>query len=94
MTGHRLTSPPMFATGLRTLLPERVSAYFGRGLAEGEAKGKAEGEADAIMLVLQARGLRVTVEQQARITGCTDLDQLSCWVTRAAVVETTTELFG
>jgi hypothetical protein len=64
--------------------------HFGRGLAEG----KAEGEANAIMLVLRARGLQVTAEQQDRITGCTDLDQLSQWVARAAVVETTAELFG
>ncbi|MBO0831411.1 MAG: hypothetical protein J2P29_05520 [Actinobacteria bacterium] len=63
--------------------------HFGRGLAEG----KAEGEANAIMLVLQARGLPVTAEQEARITGCTDLDQLNRWVARAVVVETTAELF-
>lgn len=67
--------------------------HFGRGVAEGKAEGKAEGEADAIVLVLQARGLPVTAEQQARITGCTDLDQLSRWVARAAVVQATAELF-
>ena len=59
--------------------------HFGRGMAEGEA--------DAIMLVLQARGLLVTAEQQARIAGCTDLDQLKRWVTRAAVVEAAADLF-
>lgn len=57
-------------------------------------RGKAEGEADAIMLVLQARGLPITAEQQARISGCTDLNQLKRWVSRAAVVDATDDLFG
>jgi len=59
--------------------------HFGRGLAEGEAR--------AIMLALEARGVPVTAEEHARITGCHDLDQLSRWVARAAVVQTTAELF-
>jgi hypothetical protein len=68
--------------------------HFGRGLAEGEAMGEAKGEADAIMLVLQARGLPVSAEQQARITGCADLDQLRRWVASAAVVSAAADLFA
>ena len=86
---------------IRSILEETISTtrwlvsspfakeHFGRGVAEG----KAEGEADAIVLLLQARGLQVTAEQQARIAGCSDLDQLSRWVARAAVVENGAELF-
>lgn len=67
--------------------------HFGRGKAEGMAEGRAEGEAEAILLVLDARGLEVTAEDRARIAGCTDLAQLKMWVTRAATVQTTSELF-
>lgn len=68
--------------------------HYGRGKAEGIAEGKAEGEADAILLVLQARGLEITAEERARITACADLAQLTTWVTRAATIRRTSELFG
>jgi hypothetical protein len=63
--------------------------HFGRGKAEG----KAEGEADAILLVLKARGLAVTEAEHDRIMACTDLRQLQTWVTRAATAEKTSDLF-
>jgi hypothetical protein len=63
--------------------------HFGRGKAEG----KAEGEAAAILVFLEARGLEVSAEDRARITSCTDLAQLTTWVTRAATVQATSELF-
>jgi hypothetical protein len=44
--------------------------------------------------VLQARGLEITAEERARITACTDLAQLTTWVTRAATIRRTSELFG
>jgi hypothetical protein len=52
------------------------------------------GEANAIFLVLEARGIELTPEQRERINGCTDLGQLSEWVTRAATVSDANELFG
>ncbi|MBO0834837.1 MAG: hypothetical protein J2P28_04855 [Actinobacteria bacterium] len=67
--------------------------HFGRGKAEGRAEGEAKGEADAILLVLHARGLPVTAGQQATIEGCTDLDQLKRWVSRAALVDAADDLF-
>lgn len=91
----------MSSAAIRHILEELVSAtawpvhspfakqHFGRGKAEGMA----EGEAEAILLVLQARGLEVTAEQHARISACTDLSQLKTWVTRAVTVPATSELF-
>ena len=64
--------------------------HFGRGKKEG----KQEGEADAILLVLEARGLDVTGAERERITGCTDLRQLKKWITRAVTAEKTGDLFG
>ena len=57
-------------------------------------RGKQEGEAEAILLVLEARGLEVTDAERARISGCANLRQLKKWVTRAVTAEKTSDLFG
>jgi hypothetical protein len=62
--------------------------------AKGEIKGKAEGEAEAVLLVLEARGLAATAEERSRISGCNDLSQLRAWLTRAVKVSTVAELFA
>ncbi|MBO0824039.1 MAG: hypothetical protein J2P27_09285 [Actinobacteria bacterium] len=89
---HRLSGPQIRAIleEIMTTSEWTVSTPFAK---EHFGRGEAKGEANAIMLVLQARGLPVTAEQEARITGCTDLDQLNRWVASAVVVETTAELF-
>jgi hypothetical protein len=56
-------------------------------------RGKQEGGADAILLVLKARGLEVSESERDRITGCTNLRQLKTWVTRAATAEKTSDVF-
>jgi ribosomal protein L13E len=95
----------MSPTAIRHILEELVSTtawpvhspfareHFGRGKAEGLAEGKAAGEAEAVLLVLQARGLDITADDRRRITGCADLAQLKTWVARAATVQSTSELF-
>jgi hypothetical protein len=52
-----------------------------------------EGEAAAVLAVLDARGIDVPAEALARITSCTDLEQLDAWVRRAATANTIHELF-
>jgi predicted transposase YdaD len=68
--------------------------HFGRGKTEGKKEGRREGEADAILLVLQARGLDVSDVERERISGCTDLKQLKRWIIRAATAAKTGDLFG
>jgi hypothetical protein len=63
--------------------------YARRLLAEGEAKG----EATAVLDVLDERGFAVSDEVRARITGCSDLDQLKTWLRRAVKVPSPEELF-
>ena len=67
------------------------------GRVEGEAKGKAEGEAkgkaDAVLTVLEARGLAVTAAIAARVRSCGDLAELDRWVRRAATVARADDLF-
>jgi hypothetical protein len=62
--------------------------------AELEAQGRAHGTADALLTLLQARGLPVSDEQRVRIAGCTDLELLAQWIRKAATVSSTEELFG
>jgi hypothetical protein len=63
------------------------------GRAEGKAEGKAEGEANAVLLVLKARGLEVFEADRDHILACTDLGQLQTWIMRAATAEKTSDLF-
>ena len=56
-------------------------------------KRRAEGEAAAVLMVLDARDIDVPVDARARITGCTDLDQLETWVRRAAIATSVNDLF-
>jgi len=68
---------------------EFARKYFYQGRAEGEAQG----EAAALLTVLDARGIEVPDDARARITGCTDLDQLDTWVRRAATAASIEDLF-
>jgi predicted transposase YdaD len=68
--------------------------HFGRGKKEGKREGRQEGEAEAILLVLEARGLAVTDAERERITGCNDLKQLKRWVSRAATAGKASDLFA
>lgn len=67
--------------------------HFRNGKNEGKVEGKAEGEAEALLTVLSARGLEISDDVRARITGCTDLEQLSAWIRRAVTAEAVDELF-
>jgi hypothetical protein len=53
----------------------------------------AEGKALALLAVLDARGLTVTVDERKRIVACTDLDPLERWIRQAVTVATVGELF-
>ena len=67
---------------------EFAKKYYGQGkqegFAEGLSQGEARGEAQAILTVLEARGLEVPEKVRKAVLSCTDLAQLKAWV-RAAV---------
>ncbi|MED7923074.1 hypothetical protein SMD20_02420 [Nonomuraea sp. LP-02] len=79
--------------------------HYGRGLEEGKVEGRAEGRAEGqaegkareaaklVLLFLSARGLDVTDDVRARITGCSDVEMLEAWAARAATVQAADELF-
>ncbi len=63
------------------------------GVAEGRAEGVAQGKANAILLVLEQRGIHVPAEAHDRITGCSDLGLLDTWLTRALTATSAAEIF-
>ena len=55
------------------------------GRAEGRVEGRVEGEAQALLTVLQARGIAVPDAARERILAQTDPERLKRWLERAAV---------
>ena len=56
--------------------------------AQGEARGKALGEAQAVLTVLDARGVAVPEAVREQILASTDLTQLDTWLRRATTATT------
>lgn len=73
---------------------EYQSGFARRYYGQGKVEGRVEGEAEAVLKVLAARAVTVPDEARARIAGCTDLDQLDTWLTRAVSISTIDELFA
>jgi hypothetical protein len=63
-------------------------------VAKGEAQGEAKGRAEALLAVLQARGLRVTAADRTRIRKTTDLARLDEWIRRAVTAASVRELLA
>lgn len=72
---------------------EYQSDFVRRYVFQGRAEGRAEGEAKAVLAVLDARGIDIPDDARARITECSDLDQLDIWVRRAATARSINDLF-
>ncbi|WEH35334.1 hypothetical protein PZB75_19395 [Streptomyces sp. AM 4-1-1] len=58
------------------------------------SEGRVEGQAEAVLLILDRRGLPLTDEAVHRIRTCTDPDTLHHWLERAITATTTEELFA
>jgi hypothetical protein len=78
---------------LEAMMTTRTYEYQSDFVRRYVFQGRAEGEADAVLTFLETRGIPVPDEARARITGCTDLDQLKTWVRRAVTAATVDELF-
>jgi hypothetical protein len=67
---------------------ELARENFARGEARGQARGQARGEAQAVLTVLDARGVHVPTALREQILACTDLAQLDTWLRRAGTATT------
>lgn len=78
----------------KELMAIQTFPYQSELKTEWMAEGRAEGEAKAILRVLEARDITLSAQGHARITSCTDEEQLLVWATRAATITSEDELFG
>jgi len=76
--------------GEPTDLEKRIEA---RGLEKGLEEGLLKGRAQAVIDVLESRGLPVSAESRERILACTDETMLLAWIARAVTVEAVDALF-
>jgi len=91
LTKDTFPETPAWREFVKSLEPviRRIGYEDGKaeGLSEGEARGRAEGEArgeaQALLAVLDARGLTVDDDTRARILACTDTARLHRWIKRA-----------
>lgn len=54
-------------------------------IAKDKVKGRAQGVAEAILTILDARGISVSPTHREEISSCHDVDRLNRWLRRAAV---------
>ncbi|WP_249350135.1 hypothetical protein [Microbispora sp. H10836] len=73
---------------------EWVNKGLEQGLEQGRQEGRAEGEIEAILAVLDARGLDIPSEARERISRCSDLHLLEKWIRRAATAKSVDDLFS
>ncbi|WP_437337800.1 hypothetical protein [Sorangium sp. So ce394] len=64
------------------------------GKAEGRIEGKIEGMQEALLAVLDARGLSLTAEERAHVKACTVPAELDRWIARAATAASVSEVFA
>jgi hypothetical protein len=68
----------------RAALEELMAGGTYEFQSEFAKKHQAKGRAEALVAVLDARGLRIADEARARILACTDAEQLADWLRKAA----------
>jgi hypothetical protein len=67
-----------------------IESFRKRGIEEG----RVEEAANVLLTILAARGMSVLDQVRARISACTDPDQLEGWIIRAATATTLEEVFA
>jgi HEPN domain-containing protein len=73
-----------WAQNLAELSEQRAQTERQEGRTEGKAEGVREGVANALLMILRARGVAIPSEVEERIRTCTDPELLACWIQRAA----------
>ncbi|KYG01793.1 hypothetical protein BE21_55875 [Sorangium cellulosum] len=63
-------------------------------VAQGRQEGSIEAKAQAVLAVLETRGLEIPAEVRERVLASTDLAELDRWIRRAAVVGDARELLA
>ncbi|MFJ5264328.1 hypothetical protein ACIQAC_28095 [Streptomyces sp. NPDC088387] len=61
---------------------------------ESWLEGRAKGQAEAVLHILEVRGIEIPDSVRERVTDCTDLDTLVTWLDRSLGVTHAEELFA
>jgi hypothetical protein len=72
---------------------EARAAGLAEGRAEGHAEGVLVGERAALRTIVAARGWTLSAAQGTRVEECSDPQQITTWIRRAAVVATVDAVF-
>ncbi len=64
------------------------------GLQEGRQAGRQAGQAEAILRILDKRGIAVADASRQRIEACSDMDTLGTWLDRSLTATDVSELFA
>lgn len=78
---------------MATALLAKNNPVLDAALAKHRVEGKAEGKAEAVVAVLEARGLRLTEQERARILATREIATLNEWLRAAATIGSVGELF-
>jgi len=84
----------VFAEGKAKGMREGKAEGRREGKAKGMREGKAKGEAQALLLLLQTRRIRLTAPQRQRVRSCREVRRLRTWIRRAATAATAAEVFS
>jgi hypothetical protein len=92
MEPKRSTEPRWVREMREEMFGDQVRALKPKFVAEGEAKGEAKGKREALLLVLEGRGLSITRPQRAAILACDDLVKLDRWIAASGTAASVAEL--
>jgi hypothetical protein len=74
--------------------PALADRFFLKAVSkEKRVKAEAKGRAESLLLLIAARGLACSEEQEKRIRGAVDLEALGRWLTRAVTAAAVEEIF-
>lgn len=65
---------------LEALMQHETYPYQSKLLADREARGEARGESNALLTIIETRGLPISENERREIEDCTDLDRLRTWI--------------
>ena len=70
-----------------------IESYVQIGVEQGLEQGAANAKAQDVLKVMEARGLRVTPEQLAKVAATAGIAQLDVWFDRALTADTAADVF-
>jgi hypothetical protein len=79
---------------LRIRLERSLAEGLEKGMQQGMQQGMQKGEAQALLLVLETRGLPIPEAARARILACDDTALLATWIQRAVTATSLDDVFA